>query len=78
MPWFKNLTKTAAQQLERDVEHNPLDRIIVEKGSDHPEVEKVYQARWVWYHTILAIEIFCTNLFLMVIIVMLGIIIGKM
>ena len=78
MSWFSKITKKASSQLERDVDTNPLDKIIVEKGQDHPEVEKVYQARWVWYHTILAVEIFCTNIFLLVIIVMLGIIISKL
>jgi hypothetical protein len=76
--WFDSITKKAVKQLERDVEENPLDRIIVEKGTEVAEVEKVYQARWVWYHTILAIEIFCTNLLLMIIVIMLGLIIGKL
>ena len=74
--FFKKITSKAAEQLERDLEDNPLDKIIVEKG-DHPEVDKVYQARWVWYHTILAGEIFFTNVFLLIIIVLLIVIIGK-
>ena len=31
------------------------------------KVNKVYQSRWVWYHTILAIEIFLTNILLILI-----------
>jgi hypothetical protein len=32
-------------------------------------VNKVYQSRWVWYHTILAAEIFLTNILLIAILV---------
>jgi hypothetical protein len=31
------------------------------------KVNKVYQSRWVWYHTILAVEIFLTNILLILI-----------
>ena len=57
MSWISNLRQKAVEELERPVEDNALDRIIVEKGQ-HPEVSKVYEARWVWYHTILAAELF--------------------
>lgn len=63
MSWIEKFRSSAVEQLERPVEDNPLDRAIVEKGS-HPEVNKVYEARWVWYHTILAIEIAFTNILL--------------
>jgi hypothetical protein len=75
MVWFKSITKKA---LEKDVEENPLDKVIIEKGVEISEVEKIYQARWVWYHTILAIEIFCTNILLLIIVVLLAWIIGKL
>lgn len=42
--------------------NNWLDRWITQKQGK--EVDKVYQARWVWYHTILAVEIFFTNILL--------------
>ena len=57
--------------MERPVEDNPLDRVIVEKGQ-HPEVNKVYEARWVWYHTILAVEIAFTNILLLLIFLVLA------
>jgi hypothetical protein len=57
--------------MERPVEDNPLDRQIVEKGQ-HEEVDKIYQARWVWYHTILAVEIAFTNILLLIIILILA------
>lgn len=52
---------------ERPVEDNPIDKAIVEKLPQEGEVEKVYQARWVWYHTLLAIELFFTNVLLLLI-----------
>ena len=64
MSWIQNLRQKAVKEMERPVEENPLDRVIVEKGS-HPEVNKVYEARWVWYHTILAVEIAFTNVLLL-------------
>ncbi len=65
MNWISKL-------LSRPVEENPLDKAIIENG-DHPEVNKVYQARWVWYHTILAIEIAFTNILLIAILFVLAI-----
>lgn len=67
MSWYKKLLK----RLERDVEENPLDKAIVEKlpGSDNEHVQEVYKARWVWYHTILAVEIAFTNILLIAILV---------
>ena len=50
------------------VEVSPVEKII-EKLPDGEEVEKVYQARWVWYHTILAVEIFFTNILLLALLV---------
>lgn len=56
--------------LSRPVEENPLDREIVK--IKHEEVDKVYQARWVWYHTILAFEIAFTNILLIAILMVLA------
>lgn len=36
-------------------------------------IENAYKTRWIWYHTILAIEIFMTNLLLVAIVVILAI-----
>jgi len=75
MSWLEKLRETRnvfIKGLERPVEENPLDRTIVENG-DHPEVNKIYQARWVWYHTILAVEIFFTNILLIAIFLLLAI-----
>jgi len=36
-------------------------------------IENAYKTRWIWYHTILAIEIFTTNMLLLAILVTLAI-----
>lgn len=71
MGWLERIREKVVLALEHPVEDNPLDKTIVEKGS-HPEVNKVYEARWVWYHTILAIEIFFTNILLLMILLVLA------
>ena len=53
------------------VESSPVEKVI-DKLPQNDEVEKVYQARWVWYHTILAVEIAFTNILLLAILVVLG------
>ena len=53
------------------VEESPVEKII-EKLPESDEVDKVYQARWVWYHTILAIEIAFTNVLLLLILFVLA------
>ena len=57
---------------EKPVEENPIDKVIVEKLPQEGEVNKVYQARWVWYHTILAVEIAFTNILLLAILFVLA------
>ena len=53
------------------VENSPVEKII-DKLPQTDEVDKVYQARWVWYHTILAVEIAFTNILLLAILVVLS------
>jgi len=51
-------------------------RNIVESSGPDPDdltVENAYKTRWVWYHTILAIEILTTNILLACILVVLAI-----
>ena len=60
------------KMFERPIEDNPIDKAIVEKLPQDGEVEKVYQARWVWYHTILAVEIAFTNVLLIGILLVLA------
>jgi hypothetical protein len=57
------------------LEDNPVDKAIVEKLPDgqNPHVDEVYKARWVWYHTILALEIAFTNILLIAILFVLAV-----
>lgn len=65
MNWHKKVLKL----MEKPVKENPLDVAITEKlpGAENEQVQEVYKARWVWYHTILAIEIAFTNILLIAI-----------
>jgi len=53
------------------VETSPVEKVI-SRIPENDEVEKVYQARWVWYHTILAVEIAFTNILLLGIMIILA------
>ena len=33
-------------------------KVVLHKWWYHPNVKKVYETRWVWYHTILVFELF--------------------
>ena len=68
MKWLQKITG----YFERPVEENIVDKAIIEKLPQDGEVNKVYQARWVWYHTILAIEIAFTNVLLLLILFVLA------
>jgi len=50
--------------------------VDVMKDDTNPEevtIENAYKTRWIWYHTILALEILMTNILLLAIIVVLAI-----
>jgi hypothetical protein len=69
MSWLQKITGF----MEKPVEKNVIDKTIIEKLPQDGEVTKVYEARWVWYHTLLAVELFITNLLLMLILFVLAI-----
>ena len=56
-------------------EEDDLVQKQVEKSPDPADltIENAYKTRWIWYHTILAIEIFMTNIILIAILVILAI-----
>ena len=45
---------------------NWLDKLIAKRAGEKTE-EDIYKARWIWYHTILAFEIFLSNIILIAI-----------
>ena len=79
MEWFRNnaiwnkiLNVTADEIIEVPV----VKKIDVMKDDTDPNaitIENAYKTRWIWYHTILAIGIFMTNILLIAILLILGI-----
>jgi len=65
MKWIDRLMGTP-------IEESPVEKVI-DKLPHDGEVNKVYEARWVWYHTILAVEIFFTNILLIAILIVLSV-----
>ena len=53
------------------ISDSPVEKVIDKLPADG-EVNKVYEARWVWYHTILAVEIAFTNVLLLLILAVLA------
>lgn len=66
--WYKKFLK---RTLEQPLEKNAIDKKIIARAGEPTEIE-IYKARWVWYHTILAVEIFFTNILLLAILLILG------
>lgn len=72
--WFQRL-------IEKPLEQNKIDQAmmhslpVMEKEADPEDLtlENAYRTRWVWYHTILAVLIFFSNLLLFGIFVLLAV-----
>ena len=59
----------------KDEEPNPkvIDMMADDVDPNEVTIENAYKTRWIWYHTILAIGIFFTNILLTAILVILAI-----
>ena len=72
--WFQKL-------IEKPLEENIVDQTVMhqlpvmEEEADPEDLtlENAYRTRWIWYHTILAILIFFTNIILFGIFILLAI-----
>lgn len=72
--WFQKL-------IERPLKENKFDQTVMhnlpvmdeEADPSDLTLENAYRTRWIWYHTILAILIFFTNLILFGIFILLAI-----
>ena len=62
MGWIKFFTKGLRLASKPNEDPNP----------ENLNVENAYKTRWVWYHTILALELFMTNILLFIIVVQLA------
>ena len=61
MKWWDTLWKQEAEDIWKDPDPNELT------------IENAYKTRWIWYHTILGIGIFMTNILLIAILIVLAI-----
>ncbi len=70
MDWFtKFWKKPEVQQQETLV----IDMMKDDIDPNEITIENAYKTRWIWYHTILAIGIFFTNVLLIAILLLLAI-----
>jgi len=69
MSW---LSKIGFKQKEIEVKKETVVIDMMKDDVDPQEVtiENAYKTRWIWYHTILAIEIFFTNILLIAILLL--------
>jgi hypothetical protein len=71
MSW---LSKLGFKQKEIEVKK---ETVVIDMMKDDVDPQKVtienaYKTRWIWYHTILAIEIFFTNILLIAILLLIA------
>ena len=64
--WFNNVPEEEQKIIKIDVMKDDVD-------PNEVSIENAYKTRWIWYHTILAIGIFITNILLIAILIVLAI-----
>ena len=64
MKWWETLWK---QNPERDID------TFKEPDPDEVNIDNAYKTRWIWYHTILGIGMFMTNILLIAILLLLAV-----
>ena len=74
MGWWSNLIKKSEVIEVEITEQEPVVIDIMKDDVDPEEVtiENAYKTRWIWYHTILAIEIMFTNILLVAILLLIA------
>jgi len=79
MEWFKNnrfwnILGTVPAEVEIEVPKSvSIDIMKDDIDPNEITIENAYKTRWIWYHTILAIGIFFTNVLLIAILLILAI-----
>ena len=69
MEWFTKFWRKPEVQQETLV----IDMMKDDVDPEQVTIENAYKTRWIWYHTILAIGIFFTNILLIAILLLLAI-----
>ena len=65
--------KEADRKFEEGQQKQVIDMMADDVDPNEVTIENAYKTRWIWYHTILAIGIFFTNIILIAILVLLAI-----
>ena len=74
MEWLKNLVKVKKEDnIEIKKETVVIDMMKDDVDPEKITIENAYKTRWIWYHTILAIEIAFTNILLVAILILIAI-----
>ena len=74
MEWLKNLVKVKKEDnVEIKKETIVIDMMKDDVDPEEVTIENAYKTRWIWYHTILAIEIAFTNILLVAILILIAI-----
>jgi len=79
MEWLNKIFRIKSKDLGLEVELPAVDEkpkvVDVMKDDVDPAevtIENAYKTRWIWYHTILAIEILFTNILLVAILLVIA------
>ena len=73
MNWFDRFVEWSWQrEADRQFEEGQQQKQVIDVMADDVDpnevtIENAYKTRWIWYHTILAIGIFMTNVLLIAI-----------
>jgi hypothetical protein len=73
MNWFKNNWAWFNKVPEEEQKIIKIDVMKDDIDPNEVNIENAYKTRWIWYHTILAIGIFMTNILLIAILLLLAI-----
>tara|TARA_A100001015_G_C14959783_1_gene700343 strand:+ start:907 stop:1131 length:225 start_codon:yes stop_codon:yes gene_type:complete len=71
--WNKFMEWAWKQEVEGVDAPKAIDMMADDVDPNEVTIENAYKTRWIWYHTILAIGIFFTNILLIAILVVLAI-----
>jgi|TARA_B110000240_G_scaffold195656_1_gene245797 hypothetical protein len=73
MKWLNKFVDWLAKEEDIPKEAETIDVMKDDVDPNAITIENAYKTRWIWYHTILAIGIFLTNILLIAILLLLAI-----
>ena len=71
MKWWERYWPKKLEEEETEV--RVVDMMEDDVDPEELTIANAYKTRWIWYHTILAIEIFTTNILLIAILIVLAV-----